>query len=464
MIVKKTAFEAQWEEVARCVLTPMDDKCSKWKDVFVEPELHFRMEEITWLSKIAAKRVEVEVEVEIVSGSGPTCKAIKVPKPVEAPHWKRGAESVVEDNTTEMQHYDRESKKPGVYLMKDEFGNNKGENQLEVKIQLYGSGNKSGKFRLRGKLKGNEGAVLEMKSKNSFELKSLDKPVPMEIENLPSDLQHYEGDSDWEIEEEGTGRKYQIDDRPRLEVFVVYNDPTLFSFYSDGVWVEALRLMLGRVGGAGITGNKPDDISGQVTKYCHTLHGMVYDTIKGASCFLDKDSNKNVLPNEGGIFRLMEYIERQSSTTSALIPPRPANTVNCYDQAAAVQVLCGCLGIVVEWKYQEPFGFINETDLIGVGSCNNPFYEGNKTAAVVPSDAPNRTKFGNHAFVEVLISQHIRDACAGPHHTTEALRQYLESSIDGEHSRKLWKYGTSQDYFDYLVGETKATPGVTRLL
>jgi hypothetical protein len=217
--------------------------------------------------------------------------------------------------------------------------------------------------------------------------------------------------------------------------------------------------MLRRVGGACITGSKPDDISGKVAKYCHTLHGMQYDTVEGASCFL------NMAPPtpraHGGIFRLMEYIEKQSLTAPMLTPPRPVNTVNCYDQAAAVQVLCGCLGIVVGWKYQYPFGFINETNLIGVGRCNNPF---NKTAPVVPPDDPNRTDFYNHAFVEVLISQHIRDACAGPHHTTETLREYLEAAIDGEYSRKLCGYGTSKDYFDYLVGETKATPGVTGLL
>jgi hypothetical protein len=196
--------------------------------------------------------------------------------------------------------------------------------------------------------------------------------------------------------------------KTRLEVFVIF-DKTM-SFYTDGVWAEALRFVFKK---AGVTGaSKPEDAVKKITTYCHTGHGMAYDTRSGAPAFFSGSPATGM-----GVMGLWNYI-RQS----------PANIVNCYDQAAAVQSFIGAIGIQTNWHYLKPFGYINTTNLIGVGSCNNPFFKSNGSKAVVAANSPDRTAFGNHAFIG--FEGKILDACAGPHTASETPRKYLEVSID----------------------------------
>jgi hypothetical protein len=271
----------------------------------------------------------------------------------------------------------------------------------------------TGKFYLRGVLPSSFSTVLEMKSVAAIPLSEGEHEIDMEIVNLPSVLKHYEGDSEWEIEEEGGRHRYPINDRPRLEMFVICDSPA--GVYREGVWVEALRLMFKRAGVAGL--QNADSISAHVTRYCHTKHGMRYETKRGRSGF--------GVNGHGGAFKLMNYIKKAR------------NVVNCYDQAAAVQSLCSCLGVRVDWVFQDPFGYINTTNLVGVGQCNNPFYESTdeRTGHYLYTNKPvvkpgdKRSAFGNHAFVETA-SKYIRDACAGPHVAGEILRSYFEAAID----------------------------------
>jgi hypothetical protein len=227
-------------------------------------------------------------------------------------------------------------------------------------------------------------------------------------------LQHYAGNSKWHVADAAGKRKYPVDERPRLEIFVIYDKPADFFYKEDGVWVEAMRLMFKR---AGVTGFKrPESISAKVTTYCHSGHGMIYETVMGRPRF-------KVSPL-GGDFELMNYITKKKGDNLY-------NIVNCYDQAAAVQAFCACLGVDVSWIFQYPFGYIKTTDLVGVGMCNNPFYKSNGTLPIVPDDDSGRTRFGNHAFIENgNTGAYIRDACAGPRIGEEDLRSYLESSID----------------------------------
>jgi hypothetical protein len=283
--------------------------------------------------------------------------------------------------------------------------------------------------------------------------------VSLRILNLPDSLQHYAGNSKWHVVDAAGKRKYPVDERPRLEVFVIHDKPADF-YKEDGVWVEAMRLMFKR---AGVTGLKrPESISAKVTTYCHSGHGMIYETVTGGAQFGVK--------SKGGEFELLEYIERKSSNVlknqeklrkkieiqvgrdhatksdeekRRIMEERfekekmPPNTVNCYDQAAAVQAFCGCLGVDVTWIFQYLFGYIKTTDLVGVGMCNNPFYKSNGTRPIVPDDDPDRTGFGNHAFIESKnAGAHIRDACAGPHIREENLRAYFVNSVDAEETAK----------------------------
>jgi hypothetical protein len=406
-----SACEADWEEVGRCVLTPMDDKCSKWKDVFIEPELYFRMAEIIWVSKINAIRNEK-----------------KIMESVKGPHWRYKGESVIEEDAIEIQHYGSGSKKPGVYVCGD-----KENNSLLVTLRVFNLKKREGQFMLYGTLKGNGGALLKMKSEETFKLtgeNESDERFYMRID-LPSDLQHFEGNSDWKVEEVGTGREYIICEHPRLEVFVVYGDPTnkeTFPFYANGVWVEALRLMFRA---AKVTGlREPNEISSEVTEYCYLRHGMIYETYLGRFCFFAPYNDAN----RQGLFYLMQYIKRKSLREQKDGPPPPENAVSCMDQAAAVQVFCGCLGVKVEWMWVQPFGYIIPTFLVGIkDQCNNPFF-GNKEkyteSKMVPADQKEkRSKFGYHVFVKVCPDGFIRDACAGPHIGSENLEDYLKSSI-----------------------------------
>jgi hypothetical protein len=239
-------------------------------------------------------------------------------------------------------------------------------------------------------------------------------------------------------------------------VFVIRDDPE--SFYRNGVWVEALRLMFKRAGVARL--QNAANISAHVTKYCHTKHGMRYETEEGEAGF-------NV-DGYGGDFKLMDYIKKVR------------NVVNCYDQAAAVQSFCGCLGVKAGWMYQSPFGYIKTTDLVGVGKCNNPFYENtnliekvmiflglqDKPKPVVAFDDPNRTDFGNHAFSCVEIG-YIRDACAGPCVGTDLLRDYLEKAIDFDRILVEYGYpitdGNRKAFLDAWIRSNKLTAGVTGL-
>jgi hypothetical protein len=300
-------------------------------------------------------------------------------------------------------------------------------------------------------------------------------------------LQHYAGNSKWHVADAAGKRKYPVDERPRLEIFVIYDKPA--GFYKGGVWVEAMRLMFKR---AGVTGFKrPESISAKVTTYCHSTHGMTYDTVMGKSWF-------GVDGGGSGEFKLSEYIEGKSSAAlkaqkdlrnqieqqvlrdhatksdkekreiveKRFEEEKPSlNTVNCYDQATAVQTFCACLGVDVTWIFQYPFGYIKTTGLVGVGMCNNPFYKGNGTHPVVLVNDPDRTGFGNHAFIENNKAEvYIRDACAGPHIGEEDLRAYFVNAVDAEETAKrlgkLFGRPNAKSWMLSMPGDAGRTGGV----
>jgi hypothetical protein len=134
----------------------------------------------------------------------------------------------------------------------------------------------------------------------------------------------------------------------------------------------------------------------------------------------------------GGAFLLDSYLK------AAL------TVVNCYDQAGGIQSLCGAVGVYLTWYYLEPFGYLKTSNLIGVGSCNNPFFKSNGSKALVAAADPKRTGFGNHAFGG--LTDKVLDACAGPHTGTETKAQYVSASVDGTAALyKGWRPGTAAD-------------------
>ena len=355
---------------------------------------------------------EAEV-VEVLFLSG--IKMAHGKSPVPTPHWKLGAS--LNDGSG--------SKRPAVYLIESKGGSHK----LRVKVNVTRSEGISGKGKLTGKLRGRVD-VLEFTGECPTTVGVHE--VEVTIVKLPDTIEWYRGDVAWGMGIASASASFKLRRASRVELFVVFDKPA--SFYKKGVWTEALRFLFDKVATGGAA--RPSEAVARITNYCHGRHGLSYDTRRGAPSY--------GCGHLGGTFNLEGYL-------------KPTLTViNCYDQAAAVQSLAGTLGVAGAWNFQgmppKAFGFINETHLIGVGNCNNPFYRFNGSAPVVPVRDPARTAFGNHAFI--AVSGSIHDACAGPHTGTETAAQYLIASVDIVETRR--RGATPGEAGDIIIG-----PGVT---
>jgi hypothetical protein len=319
---------------------------------------------------------------------------------VAGPHWEVGKEKEIADDwaaTAKKLGLPAEpySKRPAVYLIK---GAPDAEHYLTVEVKVTKSVNVSGEAKLQGNF---NGLVFEGWCETSAGTHKVD----VKIVEPPDAIKSYRGEIAWGLE---------LEDAPicqglgstLAELYFILDKPAPRP-YSDGVWVEALRFLCGKVGVVGES--KTEGVAEKITRYCHSRHKLRYDTFRGGS--------KYGLALAGGEFKLMGYMKRTSPIC------------NCYDQAAAVQALSLALGAPVEWVYMDPYGFIKATDLVGVGRCNNPFYKLDVTKKVVPFDSPDRTAFGNHAFAG-LPSEKVLDACAGPHTGDETREKYVDESID----------------------------------
>ncbi|MDO4571676.1 MAG: hypothetical protein Q4D38_14940 [Planctomycetia bacterium] len=184
-------------------------------------------------------------------------------------------------------------------------------------------------------------------------------------------------------------------------------------------WVTALEFAIETAGTK--TLNTSTGVLTRLTEFLHGQddpqttdvtegHGLSYETTGGAAKYGRR---------YGGPFNLSGYMAKSDG-----------NVVNCYDQAAALTTFGRLLGIEVRYAYMNKFGYINTVNLVGVGDCNNPFYE-NGTAInskVVGNDLlwSSRTGFGNHAFV--MLGDNVYDACALT--VNKLYDDYLADAID----------------------------------
>ena len=183
-----------------------------------------------------------------------------------------------------------------------------------------------------------------------------------------------------------------------------------------------------------------------------------YDTRYGASHFGPYGF--------GGNFNLRSWV-RQCLIRNAI--------VNCYDQAGIFQIGLGLSPHAKStWKFLSPFGYISQTNLIGVGPCNNPFYESNGSTALVDNNNTRRTAFGNHCFVAVASTEdHIADSCAGPHIVSETIQGYIDAAVQragtGPNQTTLYsgwfRPGTAEDVLDGygVTSLNKGVPSLTEL-
>jgi hypothetical protein len=213
----------------------------------------------------------------------------------------------------------------------------------------------------------------------------------------------------------------------RLELMTILDNPP--AFLAGGVWIEALRTMC-YLGALGVRQKRK--AAATVAQFCHAGMGAVYDTVSGAPKF-----NSGQLGANG--FLLAKYIS-----------PGIGKVVNCYDQAAAVSALAGSLGVTLDWKFMNPFGFLAQSDLVGVGGCNNPFFKGYdrsgqpwNPAPITPPGDLRRSSFGNHAFTAFRtsinsdiagpdsgVAEGIGDGCAGPAIFDGTLQDYVVHAVD----------------------------------
>ena len=248
-------------------------------------------------------------------------------------------------------------------------------------------------------------------------------------------LQAGRGDVTWQVSGDGLPAPVALDNPARLECYVLLGWPAAF-FEPAGVWVEALRFLFDQVGVAGLA--TPAQVVDAVARHCHGRHGVRYDTFHGAPAY--------GCSGTGGTFQLAAYL-------GAAKP-----VVNCYDQAGAVQSLCGALGVAANWFYLRPYGFIHTTDLVGVGACNNPFFSGNGSAATVGVNDRQRTAFANHAFAG--LDGAVLDACAGPHTGSEDRAAYVSAAIDAGTTL----YGLYRDFRPGTVPDIIHPDGVTKVV
>lgn len=336
------------------------------------------------------------VSVSFKSGLRVTCRGTTI----APPHWEVGKEGEITDDWKEMAETlclpsEPYSKRAAVFLIKGAAG---ATYDVDVKVRVTKSKNVSGDGKLVGSLGG-------LTIEGVCPTGAGEHTVSATIKEPPEEIQSYRGMMAWGIEVESAPISLSLGSA-LVEVYFVLAKPGDRP-YPDGVWSEVLRFLCGKVGVAGE--KNPDAAAAAVTTYCHSKHGLRYDTDNGASKY-------GVGPH-GGPLRLLGYLKRDRASC------------NCYDQAAAVQALSQALGVSVGWRYLSPFGYINPTNLVGVGQCNNPFFGADDTKKLVPAESPDRTAFGNHAFADVS-GGNVLDGCAGPHTGSETPQQYVTASID----------------------------------
>lgn len=229
--------------------------------------------------------------------------------------------------------------------------------------------------------------------------------VTVAVNQIGSAISRHTGDAAWRIESGAGAVLAQLANSTRLEVFVVLAQPTAL-YNPQGVWSEVLRFLVANV----VDGvANPQAAVAAITRYCHGSLGLRYDAINGASPW--------GLCYKGGSFQLGAFL-------GGALP------VCCFDLAAGLISLCGAIGIDVTWQ-SVTFGYLRQTDLIGIGQCNNPFFASpnySHAMVVVPPNGPGRSFFSMHGFGK--YAGMIYDACAGPHLGTEDPGTYLTNAVD----------------------------------
>jgi|HubBroStandDraft_1064217.scaffolds.fasta_scaffold02728_8 hypothetical protein len=331
---------------------------------------------------------------------------------VTQPHWSTAIAGAVNDGPG--------STHPATYLIR-----NRGVTTVNVKVRITAS---QGVRDATGTVTGVLGGI---QITGTCPTNVGDHDVAANIQQLPDSVNRVQGDMPWTFQTNSSGPVNL--GSTRVELYFVLDSPGAI-YQATGVWVEVLRFCCDNANALGVQQKKV--LAARVTTFCHDGHGLTYDTTAGRPYYGTDGLG-------AGTFQLTDYLTNARGVT-----------VNCYDQASAIQVLAAAFGVHMSRLYMSPFGFINTTTLVSAITCNNPFFSSNGSAPVCAVDDPLRTGFGNHAFCQFLDSQNadvsppsssggpptptpvptspalVADACAGPHTATETKQQYVTASVD----------------------------------
>jgi hypothetical protein len=220
--------------------------------------------------------------------------------------------------------------------------------------------------------------------------------------------------------------------KEEIEMEIYFLPHPLPTFIHKGVPIEILRLAVkefykNRKQQTAADGLKAQAYDNQWTKKeCVTTafwyNPPKYDTFRGSPHFTN-------VYYVGSDINVTLYINRwyEAHKSSCSIE-------NCYDLASIVQYFLFLMGGYqqneVKWAFMNPFGYLKETNLVGIGQCNNPFYSSAGNTKIVADDDSKRTAFGNHAFVQLVKENKILDGCSGPHYGTESPATYVANATD----------------------------------
>jgi hypothetical protein len=324
---------------------------------------------------------------------------------VQPPHWEVGvdlADTSYRDTWRlgkggSGAHY---SKRPAVVKVPGAGGNM----EVKVIVKITESKNVSG----TGKLIGILGTLT---IEGECPVSAGTHTVTAKITNMPDEIGWYRGKIVWGVEVESAQMSAPLNSS-FAELFAILDDP-LQPAFATGVWVEALRLACEEARLVGVALDDKPTAAARAVKYCFYDHNLFYDCTSGAPSF--------GVGGPGGTFELEKYLKQG------------ATFANCYDQAGAIQVLAGCVGVHLTWIYLAPFGYIHTTRLLGwhvEGLCNNPFFNFDLTKMLLPRFHPDRDPFGNHAFCE--YSGRVYDACAKPQMGSADRDGYCRDGIDDD--------------------------------
>lgn len=225
----------------------------------------------------------------------------------------------------------------------------------------------------------------------------------------------------------------------RLELYAIIRSLPLF--YKNVVGVKLLRRFVVPL---------RDTSNSWVNHCCQQTFAdflFLYDSYNGAAGYASSYA--------GGSFKLASYLN--DIGTKAML--------NCYDQAAIMQI---CLGLSPSTKgagyvFMSKFGWIVTSALVGRGQSNNPFYLNSNfnRSIICDNNASNRSDFGNHAFISLQPHSQgmIVDSCSGPRVGDLDLQAYVNASIQTINDTTLYRStfttpGTASDTDFNLSGVT----------